>query len=327
MLTRNRVYFMKNKIIGILCFFSFFLSAPLFANNTMGASTPKTALKNMYSLNPEMFSTLSEQEQLYQQKLLQHHPIIVALFSPTGGQFVLYRPGQKPLVASPLPDAQDYQLATVVEHAAMETYALAIQGLNNPQNLVWQTKMKAYQLKLTLAQQSVDFLEALPAQKEQYRSILKLANSFIAENLRHNSLSLSRTNEYAKSLEPYFTQVSKIVISNQVNHWISIVATWKKLLGNDWDNTYGAIMYINAQPKNNIFLHILAQSMGQEVIGNRLFNFTANSYTPTTDQALELLAKATPDKNLANNVFGEYYLSYSQILGKTARNIMGEKEE
>ena len=74
MLTRNRVYFMKNKIIGILCFFSFFLSAPLFANNTMGASTPKTALKNMYSLNPEMFSTLSEQEQLYQQKLLQHHP-------------------------------------------------------------------------------------------------------------------------------------------------------------------------------------------------------------------------------------------------------------
>ena len=97
----------------------------------------------------------------------------MALFSPTGGQFVLYRPGQKPLVASPLPDAQDYQLATVVEHAAMETYALAIQGLNNPQNLVWQTKMKAYQLKLTLAQQSVDFLEALPAQKEQYRFILE----------------------------------------------------------------------------------------------------------------------------------------------------------
>ena len=85
-------------------------------------------------------------------------------------------------------------------------------------------------------------------------------------------------------------------------------------------------MYINAQPKNNIFLHILAQSMGQEVIGNRLFNFTANSYTPTTDQALELLAKATPDKNLANNVFGEYYLSYSQILGKTARNIMGKRK-
>src|SRR3970040_2238746 len=87
-----------------------------------------TTIQKLQDINPSMLSTLAEQQHTYQQALLQKHPIIVALFSPQGGKFILYRPKHAPLIAPSLEEAQNYKLATQVEHAAMEAYELAIQG-------------------------------------------------------------------------------------------------------------------------------------------------------------------------------------------------------
>lgn len=125
-----------------------------------------------------------------------------------------------------------------------------------------------------------------------------------------------------KNLKPYFVELSQIIISDEVNHWMQVVADWKQLLGNEWNNTYGVVMYIDTRPQNNILLGILAHYMDSNAIWKQLFYFTADTYSPTAAQAIQLLAKATPDKVLAEEVYGEYYLSYSQILGQRARAAM-----
>jgi hypothetical protein len=252
--------------------------------------------------------------------------VIVALFSPSGGQFVLYRPGQSPLVAPALPQAADYELATMIEHTAMATYALAIDGMNNPTaSPSWQEQMQSYQIKVKAADADVNSLNVSDGEKTLFHKILGATDDFIAMNLKQNTLSQQSTNAYAEALKLYFMQLSNIVIGAEVGHWMQVTADWKKLLGSDWSNTYGVVMYIPTRQKNNILLGILAHYMGKDTIGKRLFYFTTSNYTPTADEAMTQLAKATPDKVLANIIFGEYYLSYSQILGQVARARISEK--
>lgn len=308
-----------------MCSILLFYSSSIFATSTVTATSP-AALRNVLALRPEMIATLSEQQRLYQQKLLQNHPVIVALFSSTGGQFILYRPNHAPLVAPSLPNAQDYQLAAIVEHTAMSAYLLAIQEINNPvKSASWQNQMKSYQTKIALAENSINALDILPTEKELFHSILRQTNAFITENLRQGTISSAQTNTFAQTLKPYFVQLSKIVIGNQVTHWMQVTEDWKQLLGNNWQKAYGVVMYINTKPKNNIFLDILIHYMGQDAVGQRLFYFTADSYSPTAVQALDLLTNATPDKALATKLFGEYFLLYSQILGQTARGVIAQK--
>ncbi len=49
------------------------------------------------------------------------------------------------------------------------------------------------------------------------------------------------------------------------------------------------------------------------------FAFTSDGYNPSPEQALTLLAQATPDHVLAEQVYGKYYLQYAQIIGQFAR--------
>lgn len=276
--------------------------------------------QSVESLAPAMFTTLALQQKVYQEKMLATHPVIVALFSPSGGQFVLYRPGQSPLTAPALPQAADYELATMIEHTAMAIYALAIDGQNNPTaNPSWQSQMQSYQIKIKAADHDIDHLNVSDEEKALFHKILETTHDFIALNLKQNTLSQQSTKAYAQALKPYFVELSTIVISAEVGHWMQVTAKWKQVLGSSWNNTYGVVLYIPTRPKNNILLGILAHYMGNDAVGKRLFYFTAPTYTPTAEEAIFLLAKAAPDNALAKNVFGEYYLSYSQILGQIAR--------
>ena len=80
-----------------------------------------------------MLTTLKQQQKLYQEKLIRTHPVIVALFSPTGGEFILYRPGEKPIVAPAIPHVQTYVLASVIQHTAMQAYELSVQSMQSSQ--------------------------------------------------------------------------------------------------------------------------------------------------------------------------------------------------
>src|SRR5262245_59869523 len=82
------------------------------------ATTPTDmAAKNMIALNTSMFELYSDAGKVFQQNILNRHPVILALFSGSGGRFILYRPGQAPLEAPSVPVA--YQLVKSVGHSTM----------------------------------------------------------------------------------------------------------------------------------------------------------------------------------------------------------------
>src|ERR1700685_586258 len=82
------------------------------------ASSPaETATKDVLALNSGMFDLYDTAAKIFQKNILARHPVILALFSGARGRFTLYRPGQAPLEAPPVPIA--YQLLKSVDHSTM----------------------------------------------------------------------------------------------------------------------------------------------------------------------------------------------------------------
>jgi len=69
----------------------------------------------------------------------------------------------------------------------------------------------------------------------------------------------------------------------QVDHWMGVIAGWKKMLGSDWDKTYAASNTIYVTRQNNILFSVLAQFIGPDAINSRLMLFETISFTTTPE--------------------------------------------
>ena len=81
------------------------------------SSTAETATNDVLALNTMMFQLYGASGAIFRKNLMDHHPIILGLFTGAGGRFILYRPGQPPLEAPPVPIK--YQLMKSVGHSTM----------------------------------------------------------------------------------------------------------------------------------------------------------------------------------------------------------------
>jgi hypothetical protein len=81
---------------------------------TQASSPAEIGTKNILQLNSTMFELYGEAAQMFKKNILARHPLILGLFSGTGGRFMLYRPGMAPLVAPPVPAA--YELLKSIGH-------------------------------------------------------------------------------------------------------------------------------------------------------------------------------------------------------------------
>ena len=72
---------------------------------TTAADPAAVATKNVLALNTAMFDLYSASAQIFKANILARHPVILALFTGAGGRFILYRPGEAPLDAPPVPGA------------------------------------------------------------------------------------------------------------------------------------------------------------------------------------------------------------------------------
>jgi hypothetical protein len=318
---------MKKFIPVSLCGAMIFGASWSYAGNAnQNEIASNAAVNNIMAIAPEMFTTLKEQQDFYQQALLAKHPIIVALFNPEGGQFILYQPNQAPQVAAPFPEGQNFAIAAAIQHTVMGVYEVGMQGLID-KNIDWQNKLRSVQAKIETANNGIASLPISPAEKQLCQTILNQSDAFITKTLKENTLSQSSLDNYAQSLKPSFEKLTKIVATYQVTHWMQVVAQWKKELGSNWQNTYAVVMYIQVPPSSNTFLNVLTSYMNKDALNQHLFSFSSDSYTPTAEQALSLLAKAKPDKTLAKTVYGQYYWSYTGIQGATARGIVNEQSK
>ncbi len=60
------------------------------------ATASDIATNDMLALNTGMFELYGNAGKIFQKNILSKHPVILALFSGSGGRMILYRPGMAP---------------------------------------------------------------------------------------------------------------------------------------------------------------------------------------------------------------------------------------
>ena len=144
------------------------------------SSPAETATKNVLALNSSMFELYARLRPRSSKAIFSaQHPVILGLFSGAGGRFILYRPGQAPLDAPPVPIV--YQLLKSVGHSTMALAEVVGPYLDNPDDQSWRGSMLAYRSRM---QSALDGLDATPMPAEwrdNNRAILQNNIAFMDE--------------------------------------------------------------------------------------------------------------------------------------------------
>src|SRR6516165_8688244 len=285
--------------------------------STAATSKADIATKNVLQLNETMFELYDNSLAIFRKNILAHHPVILALFSGAGGRFILYQPGKEPLEAPSVPTA--YQLVKSVGHSTMALTEVVGPFVDNPADQSWRGSMLAYRSRM---QSALDGLHEapLPADWEDTnRKILQNNISFMDDCLKKGVISYPALQQFAKIQDPLLKLNIEWAATTQVNHWMGVVAGWKKMLGSDWDKTYAASNTIYVARQNNILYSVLAQFFGPEAINDRLMLIETISFTTTPEDMLELLTRIVADRSVGAVFFGNYYLMDYELMGGDAR--------
>ena len=115
------------------------------------------ARENVLALDTAMMGIYEDNLGQFKRNLLNRVPIIVAMFSGGGGRLILYRPGQEPLTAAPVPDV--YAIMKSVSHSSMAIYELVGPYVDNSGDPSWRGPMLAFRVRCQTALEGVDALE------------------------------------------------------------------------------------------------------------------------------------------------------------------------
>jgi hypothetical protein len=293
--------------------------------NTAAASKADIATKNLLQLNETMFELYDNALAIFRNNILAHHPVILALFSGAGGRFILYQPGKEPLEAPSVPTA--YQLVKSVGHSTMALTEVVSPFIDNPADQSWRGSMLAYRSRM---QSALDGLNEapLPADwQDTNRKILQNNIAFMDDCLKKGVISYPALQQFAKIQGPLLKLNIEWAATTQVNHWMGVVAGWKKMLGSDWDKTYAASNTIYVARQNNILYSVLAQFFGPEAINDRLILLETISFTTTPEDMLTALTRVIADRAVGQLFFGNYYLMDYELMGGDARAAIAAEDD
>ena len=284
---------------------------------TQTATPAEIGTKDVLQLNTTMFELYGDAGRIFQKNILAQHPVILGLFSGAGGRFTLYRPGQAPLEAPPVPIV--YQLLKSVGHSTMALAEVVFPYLNSPDDRSWRGSLAAYRNRMQSALDGLD-ATALPVDwRSNSRSILQNNIAFMDECLKTNAISAAALQEFAKKQSPLLKKNVAWAAQTQVAHWMDVIGGWKQQLGADWDKTYAASNTIYVARQNNILFSVLAQFFGPQAINDRLILIETISFTTTPDDMLDALTRIIADRSVGAAFFGNYYLMDFELMGGDAR--------
>src|ERR1700722_4731622 len=166
------------------------------------ASSPaETATKNVLALNAGMFELYGDASKIFQSNILSQHPVILGLFSGAGGRFILYRPGEPPLEAPPVPVV--YQLLKSIGHSTMALAEVVGPYLNNPDDQAWRGSMLAYRSRMKSALDGLD-ATPMPAEwRDNNRTILTNNIAFMDECVTKGAISFPALKAFSDKQTPY----------------------------------------------------------------------------------------------------------------------------
>lgn len=285
----------------------------------LSTSTPAdTATKDVLALNTGMFDLYGDAAKVFRTNILAKHPVILGLFSGAGGRFILYRPGMAPIDAPPVPVV--YQLLKSIGHSTMALAEVVGPYLNNPDNKSWRGSMLAYRSRM---QSALDGLDATPIPadwRDNNRTILQNNIEFMDDCIVKGVISFDALEKFGKKQSPFLAKNVAWAAQTQVNHWMTVLAEWKTMLGPEWDNTYAASNTIYVARQNNVLFSVLAQFFPPEAINDRLILIETISFTTMPEDMLDSLTRIIADRSVGSLFFGSYHLMDYELMGGDGRD-------
>jgi hypothetical protein len=281
------------------------------------ATPADIATKDMLALNTGMFELYGDAGKVFQANILASHPVILGLFSGAGGKFTLYRPGMAPLDAPPVPVV--YQLLKSVGHSTMALAEVVGPYLDNADNKSWRGSMLAYRSRMQSALDGLDATPIQPEWRDNNRTILQNNIAFMDDCVAKGVITFASLEAFSKKQAPYLAKNVSWAAQTQVNHWMTVLADWKTMLGPDWDKAYAASNTIYVARQNNVLFSVLAQFFPPEAINDRLLLIETVSFTTTQSDMLDSLTRIIADRSVGSLFFGNYHLMDYELMGGDAR--------
>jgi hypothetical protein len=275
------------------------------------------ATKDMLALNTGMFELYGDAGKIFQANILAKHPVILGLFSGSGGRFTLYRPGMPPLDAPQVPVV--YQLLKSVGHSTMALAEVVGPYLDNPDNKSWRGSMLAYRSRMQSALDGLDATPIQPEWRDNNRIILQNNIAFMDDCTAKGVITFTALEAFGKKQAPYLAKNVAWAAQTQVGHWMTVLAGWKTMLGADWDKAYAASNTIYVARQNNVLFSVLAQFFPPEAVNDRLLLIETVSFTTTQADMLDSLTRIIADRSVGSLFFGNYHLMDYELMGGDAR--------
>jgi hypothetical protein len=281
------------------------------------ATPADIATKDMLALNTGMFELYGDAGKVFQANILAKHPVILGLFSGAGGRFTLYRPGMAPLDAPQVPVV--YQLLKSIGHSTMALAEVVGPYLDNPANTSWRGSMLAYRSRMQSALDGLDTTPIQPEWRDNNRTILQNNIAFMDDCIAKGVISFASLEAFSKKQAPFLAKNVAWAAQTQVNHWMTVLAGWKTMLGADWDKAYAASNTIYVARQNNVLFSVLAQFFPPDAINDRLLLIETVSFTTTQADMLDSLTRIIADRSVGSLFFGNYHLMDYELMGGDAR--------
>ena len=294
---------------------------PAYMDVIVGAKIPdagETAKQKVLALNTGMFQLYGDASELVQSSILSQHPVILGLFSGAGGRFILYRPGQPSLEASPVPDV--YQLLKSVGHSVMALGVAAGPHIGKQGDTTFQPSLLGYRARLKAALDNLDKTSMPEDWRGTVRELITENIAFIDKVTAGDTVAFADVQAFADKQKNRLKLVIKWAADTQVKHWMGVIADWKKQLGPDWSKVYAASNTIYVARQNNVLFSVLAQFFEPDDINSRLILIETISFTTTPQDMLGSLTRIIADRTVGETFFGSRYLMDYELMGGDARD-------
>jgi hypothetical protein len=279
----------------------------------MPISSPKVvAERDVLALDDQMQVIYSSSLATYKKNLLATCPVILGLFSNQGGEFYLQLP-DKPVIEAPRVPV-GYEICKSCGHSAMAVYQLTAPYLGNPSDPTWRTPMAQYLALQEATLAGFDNIELPEDAKHSSTALLTNNIAFMKTCLKNGTFTAQDLREFTCGQRDAITGVMEYAARAQASHWMTVMAGWKKLIGKDWDKTYGASNTLYVTRANNVLFTVMAQFFGREAFNDRLLLFETSNFTTTPEQMIDELARIVSDRALGRLFFNNYHLMDTELV-------------
>lgn len=287
------------------------------SGNIPPPSAAEIATRNVLQLNTSMFALYERAGDAFRTNILAKHPVILALFSTSGGRMILYKPGQPPVDAPPVP--QVYQVMKSLGHSTMAISEVVLPYVGHPDNKSWLAPMRAYLTEMKSAREGIDAVSMPEEWRANSRAILDNNIAFMEACLAAGKITPAEVEAFAKLQAPFLRHAIAWAAETQVAHWMEVLDGWKTELGGNFDQAYAASNTIYVARQNNVLFSVLAQYFGPEAINDRLMLIETISFTTTPEDMLTSLVRIISDRSVGGLFFNNYHVMDYELMGTDAR--------